>query len=331
MTDAAAPTATTTPSLSVVTVTWNHAEDVREFLEAIATTQKEVPFPIEMVIVDNASRDNTADVVEREFPWVKLIRTGKNLGFAQGSNVGLEAATGSHLLLLNPDARANAKAFMGMMDYLHAHPKVGCVGCMLLHADGLPQQSSFAELSPLSYWTNHSMLYPVLERVKKLAFRMGLSRKQPYATGWMQGACLLVPRAVYEKVGGMEASFFLYCEDTDWCHRIRKAGYGMVHMPNLTLYHSQMSSAKKKPEYTFRRVYRSIVHYTNRQFSGSEADRIFAAVLWDFRLRIPIYSALGMLLPARRDALRARVESARRLVQIIKTRNPDLYDDPPPS
>ena len=330
MTDAAVA-ATTNPSLSVVTVTWNHAEDIREFLEAIAATKKEVSFPIEMVIVDNASRDNTADVVERDFPWVKLIRTGKNLGFAEGSNVGMAAATGTHLMLLNPDARANGKALTGMMNFLQRHPKVGCVGCMLLHADGLPQQSSFAELSPFSYWTNHSMLYPVLERVKKLAFRLGMTRKKPYQTGWMQGSCLMVPRPVYEKVGGMEASFFLYCEDVDWCHRIRKAGFGMVHMPNFQLYHSQMSSAKKKPEYTFRRVYRSIVHYTNRQFSGSEADRIFSAILWDFRLRIPIYDLLAVLLPSKRAPIRDRARSARRMVQIIKTRNPDLYDDPPPS
>jgi len=319
------------PTLSIVTISWNQMGDIVEYLAAMQKSRGECVFPIEMILVDNGSRDGTPEMVERDYPWVKLIRNPKNEGFAAGCNVGLHAATGEFLMLLNPDAKAIGASLEGMVRFLQKHSDVGGVGCQLLHDDGLPQKSAYRELSALAYIQNNSMLYPVMEKLNKVLHKSGLFRRtQPYSVGWVQASCLIVPRRVYDKVGDLEASFFIYCEDTDWCHRIRKAGFRIVHMPNLQLPHKQKGSVNRRPEFFFRRVYRSIVHYTNRQFKGSTKENIFRAMLLDMRLRRPVYRLAAFLKPARREGLAERLRSVDRMIEIIKARDPDLYDDPPP-
>lgn len=320
-----------TPKLSVITVFWNGRDDVDEYLEAMDRTQREVPFEVESIIVDNGSVDGTGEYIRERYPWVKLVANERNVGFAVGCNDGLNAATGDYLLLLNPDARPNAKAFKGMVTFLERHRRVGATGCMLLHDDGLPQQSAFADLSPSSYWTNHSFLYPTREKIRKLIWRLGLAgSKKPRKVGWMQGSCLMVSRRVYDKIGGLEPSYFMYCEDTDWCRKVREAGYQVVHLPGLALRHRQMGSTKHKPEYCFRRVYRSVVLYTNRWMSGRERRRMLGVLAWDMRLRLPIYRVLWLIRPAERERYAARMASVRQLIDVIRAGDPDLYDDPPP-
>lgn len=317
--------------ISITTISWNQMDDIIAYLEAMKITRDAVEFEIEMILVDNGSVDGTPEMVERDYPWVKVIRNGKNEGFAVGCNVGLHASTGDFVMLLNPDAQANPESMTGMLTFMIKHPDVGGVGCMLMHEDGLPQLSAYYQLSPINYIRNHSFIYPYLERMRKTLYRLGVGvKKKPFRVDWVQASCLLVPKHVYEKVGDLESAFFIYAEDTDWCHRIRKAGYKIVHMPNLQMPHKQKGSVKRRPEFFFRRVYRSLLMYTMRQFSGGERDRILAVMLWDMRLRVPIYKMLAALKPAQRPALTERIESVKKLIAIVKSRNADLFPDPPP-
>ncbi len=319
------------PTLSIVTISWNQMDDILEYLDAMEKAKKECSYPIEMVLVDNGSVDGTPELIEKDYPWVKLVRNPKNEGFAIGCNVGLHACTGEYLMLLNPDALAIGKSLEGMMKFLERHSEVGGVGCQLLHEDGLPQKSAHGDLSPLSYILSHSMLYPFVEKIQKAVYKAGFFRKtKPCSVGWVQASCLIVPRHVYEQVGDLEGSFFIYCEDTDWCHRIRKAGYKIVYMPNLQLPHKQKGSVGKRPEFFFRRVYRSLVHYANRQYTGLSKELIFFTMLWDMRLRKPAYRIQSWLKPSRSESNVERLKSVDRMIAIIKARNPDLFDDPPP-
>lgn len=310
------------PILSIITVTWNHRDEIEEYLEAIESAGKSCRYPIELIIVDNASSDGTAQFVKERLPWAKVIENQSNTGFAVGCNIGLEAAMGDYLLLLNPDAFAEGSALEAMMRFLVKNNRVGAVGCLLRHDDGLPQISAYSEMGPLSYALNQSMLYPVRERLRKFFFRLGIRRRRPYECGWLMASCTLVPRAVYEKVGGLEPSFFMYCEDADWCQRIRVAGHAVIHMPNVSIRHRQKGSTKRAPEYTFRRVYRSVLHYANRQVHGFRREVFQFVMLTDMYLRLPVYRLVG--------GREERVNSVRQLIAIIKARDPDLFDDPPP-
>ncbi|CAN5354811.1 hypothetical protein BH09SUM1_BH09SUM1_25300 [soil metagenome] len=318
------------PTLSIITVSWNHRDEIAEYLRHVEAARAKCKFPIEMVLVDNASADATAELVKRDFPWVTLIENEKNEGFAVGCNIGLERAASDYLFLLNPDAYADAPALEAMIEYLQSHRDVGAVGCTLLHEDGQPQISAYPEMGPLSYAMNQSMFYPIREKLRKFFMRIGFRHRHPYECGWLQGSCILVPRAVYEKVGGLEASYFMYCEDTDWSQRIWKAGFKNVELPNVSMLHRQKGSSRRAPEYTFRRVYRSVVLYANIHITGARRDMMDRVMLADMRLRIPVYTLVGILKPSRKPAIKDRIASVRQLIKIIKARDPDLFEDPPP-
>lgn len=318
------------PHLSIVSVAWNHADEIGEFLSATAAAIAQAGLRAEIIIVDNASRDGTADLIEQRFPGVLLIRNARNRGFAEGSNQGLAAATGRHLLLLNPDARPNGPALRALVRFLDRHPSVGAVGCALLHHDRMPQQSAFPRLSPCSYILNHSMIYPLFEEARKRLWRLGLRRRRPYRTGWLQGSCLAVPRRVYTDLGGLDPSYFIYCEDADWCERIRVAGHAVVHLPNIAMSHRQKGSVRRAPEFCFRRVYRSLLHFANLHRRGIEHAAFRAVMTADMAARLPAYALLAALRPSRRAALAERRASVRLLLRVLRNGDPDFLPDAPP-
>ncbi len=318
------------PHLSIISVAWNHADEIGEFLSGTAEAITRSGLRGEIIIVDNASRDGTADMIAERFPGVLLIRNEANRGFAEGSNQGLAVARGRHLLLLNPDARANGSALRALVRFLDRHPAVGAVGCALLHDDGMPQQSAFPRLSPCSYILNHSMIYPVIEEARKRLWRLGLRRHRPYRTGWLQGSCLAVRRRVYTEVGGLDPSYFIYCEDADWCERIRVAGHAVVHLPNIAISHRQKGSVRRAPEFCFRRVYRSLLHFANLHRRGFEHAAFRAVMTADMAARLPVYALLALLRPSRRAALEERRASVRLLLRVLRHGDPDFLPDAPP-
>lgn len=317
-------------ALSVVTVTWNSGEKIAPYLESLAQARAATPFRIEVLIVDNASSDGTPDEVERRAPWARVLRNDANLGFAEGCNRGMAEATGGFLLLLNPDCVANAPALEAMVDWLRRNPRTGAVGCRLLRADGLPQRSAHGEPSPLSFVASNSMLSPLLEWPSKVLARRGGGVRPPRRCDWLMGSCIMTRRDVWERVGGLDAEYFMYCEDTDWCRRVRDAGWEVVHLPGVTMVHRHQESARGAPEFTFRRLYRSLVLYSKKRMTARRRRAFLRVVALDLRLRIPVYGLVGLLRPERAGGLRERVSSCRRLIDICRAENPDLYDDPPP-
>ncbi len=318
------------PTLSLITVTWNHRGELEPYLAALEKSRAETSLQLEPIIVDNASSDGTAASIREQLPWAVVIENATNTGFALGCNIGLERATGEYLMLLNPDAFVNSKALEGMVAFLRDHPRAGAVGCTLLHDDGRPQISAYAPLGATSYLLNQSFIYPVLEKLKKLIALVIPPGRKPRRCGYLMGACIMLRRDVYTKVGGLEPSYFMYSEDADWGERIRRAGHDVVFLPHLTMEHRQKGSSRRAREFTFRRLYRSTVHYANRNLTGAAHRNLMLVMKLDMTLRIPIYWVLSLALPGRREALRERIRSVRRLLAIIDARDPDLFEDPPP-
>ena len=319
------------PVLSIITVTWNHRAELGPWLKAMRRCLAESPFAVECIVVDNDSADGTAEFVEEALPGARVIRSGRNAGFAVGCNIGMEAARGRYLLLLNPDAFADAKVFSRMVSFLRRNPRVGALGCTLLHGDGRPQISAYADLSPLSYLVNQSMFYPIVEAVRKRVLdRMSVPRR-PRRVAWLMGACIMVPRGVYRQVGGFDPGYFMYSEDADWCRRIRDAGHAVVFHPGLSIHHGQKGSARRAPEWCFRRLYRSVLVYTHKHLTPGERRTLRLTMLGDMVLRLPAYWLVGLVKPDRRGAMAERRASVRRMIRLILVDDPDLFVDPPPS
>lgn len=319
------------PLLSVITVTWNHRDELEPYLAALEKTRDKLPFQLEVVIVDNDSTDGTADYIESRSPWVRVVRKDTNTGFAEGCNIGFREARGTYFMLLNPDAMATADALGGMVKYLEDNPAVGAVGCLLVHEDGLPQFSAYAPMGPIPYLLNQSMIYPVVEKARKILWKAGFMRSdKPRKCGWLMGSCIVVPRAVWEQVGGFDASYFMYCEDTDWCHRIRMAGHDVVFLPGLRMIHVQKGSSRRAAEWCFRRVYRSNLHFANLHKKGLSRLLFRATMLADMLVRVPVYMVLSVVLPGKGPFLRGRTRSVVRMIRIVWAGDPDTFDDPPP-
>lgn len=311
--------------LSLITVTWNHRDEIAEFLDAVRGVLEVMP-SVELIIVDNASDDGTAEFVQDYLPAARVIANEENRGFAGGCNDGLAAADGDYLMLLNPDCFAEAEALAGIVRYLRRHPDVGATGCRLLHDDGLPQISSYSPVSATSYFLNSSILYPFFERAKKLLFRLMPGGKRPRRVGWLMGSCIAVGADIYREIGGLEESYFMYAEDADWCERIRRAGYDVVFLPGLTMTHRQKGSSRRAAEFTFRRLYRSYIHYANRNLRGLNKRLFLTAMMVDMIVRIPVYMLLSIVKPDRKE----RLHSVRKLIACVWASDPDLFDDPPP-
>lgn len=305
------------PVLSIVTVFWNGLEDVDGFFGSIAEAKRRLPFPVETIAIDNASTDGTPEAIESRHDWVRLVRNGENLGFAPACNQGIDIARGDYVLLLNPDCEAGAEALAGMVRFLRRHPQAGAVGCALLHADGLPQHSWHHEPSWWSYWGTHSMFSPAVVRLGKLIYPLGSRDSRPFRVDWLMGACLMVPRRVIEEIGGLDPDYFMYSEDADWCRRIWEAGFEVVHLPRLSVIHHQGTSARRRPEFTFRRLYRSLLMYARKHLTGFAGTALRGAVLADLALRIPIYTLHGN---------RDRLESLRQVFSMYWNNNPEDVD-----
>lgn len=310
------------PELSVVTVFWNGADDVPAYLRALESARAALPFAVELVAVDNASSDGTADLVEELAPWARVVRNPVNEGFAGGCNSGLAAAGGRFVLLLNPDCEATGPALESMVRFLRRHRRAGAVGCTLVHADGLPQYSYHSEPSWLNYWRTHSLVSGLCLAATKWAHRAGVARaSRPLAVDWLMGACLMTRREVVEQVGALDAGYFMYSEDADWCRRMRDAGWRVVYLPGVGMVHHQGSTSRRRPEFTFRRLYRSMLLYVGKHRPGVPALAFRAAVVLDLALRIPIYRIHG-------DS--ERLESVRRVIAMMRANDPDLFPEQPP-
>jgi GT2 family glycosyltransferase len=276
------------PDLSVVIVNWNVASLLRACLASLipATSQS---FDVEVIVVDNASSDDSVVMVNTEFPQVTLIANRDNRGFAGGNNQGIAAADGRYVMLLNPDTEVLGDTLVTLVNYMDDHPDVGLVGPQLLFPDQQVQSSRrrFPTLGTLffeSTWLEALAPRTLLERFYVL--------DQPddavLDVDWITGADMLARREAIQQVGGLDEDFFMYSEELDWCRRIKAAGWRVVYQPAArVIHHVGKSSAQAVPERHIN-FQRSKIHYT-RKYHGQR----FAAVLRVYLLMLYIWQ-LGL-------------------------------------
>lgn len=226
------------PRLSVCIVNWNTREDLRSCLKALAAH----PYtggPQEVIVVDNASADGSAKMVREEFPEVRLIANAVNANYAHGTNQALEAATGDLLLLLNPDARVTAGALDALAASLSEHPDAGAVAAKLVSEEGAVERSVRGFPTPLA------ILRDILKLPSGEYRRPDFDYEKPGPAPQPMASCFLIPKRVYESVGGMDERFPLYFNDVDWCLRAHRAGYTIGYTPRAVVIHGHGGTTKR--------------------------------------------------------------------------------------
>jgi GT2 family glycosyltransferase len=200
-------------------------------VQAITTLIQNCSFPLEIVVVDNASTDETVETVQNRFPDVKLVQNQQNVGFGMANNQGFELATNDLVLLLNTDAFIKRGCIEKLVETMQSDVKIGVVGPKVLNEDGTLQPSIHPFPGPLravlEYWW--------LERLFPAGTRLGSYRNWTYAVQsdvpWLIGACMLVRKSVIDETAGFSEEFFMYAEETDWQKRISDSGWRIVFTP----------------------------------------------------------------------------------------------------
>jgi hypothetical protein len=232
-------------NLSIVIVTWNSEEFIRNCLDSIFLSQGN--FTSEVMVVDNGSSDGTAKIVEQFYPQVNLIQNKKNLGYAKANNQGIEKAKGKYVLLLNPDTQVLEDALSLMYEFMEENPKIGALGPKLLNPDKTVQAScrEFPTFFTLIWeFSGLSRLFPrsrVFGRWRMGYFNFDKQRE----TDQPMGSSLMLRRATLEDVGAFDENFVMFFNDVDLCFRIKKGGWKIYFYPEAKVIHYKGASTRK--------------------------------------------------------------------------------------
>lgn len=246
--------------------------------KCLASVASQSDIDSDVIVVDNASEDNSLDVVRDRFPWAKLIAFDCNLGFARANNQALKICEGRYVYFLNPDTEVRQGAFSATLEFMESRPDVGLAGTRIINPDGSSQPSL-------------EMRYPG----EKYAKRELKGLKGDIA--WVLGASMIARREIVDGLGGFDESFFLYGEDQDLCLRARKKGWTIGYIPEAVVVHwGGQSERNNLPVDVWKRKFEAEFvfykkHYTRKTIRAiSRANRIQA--LWrifTLKLILPLY------------------------------------------
>ncbi len=237
------------PDLTITIVSWNTRELLRSCLQSLRASGARASFEIH--VVDNGSRDGSAEMVRAEFPDVLLIANAENHGFAAANNQSWAQARGRYWLLLNSDTEVKPGALDALVALMDAQPRAGLATARLVNPDGRPQHCAQPAPSIWRTLLEASRLHKLLPNSLRGRVMLGLywNYRETVRIGWTWGTALIARRAAVEEVGPLSEAFFMYGEDLEWCLRMRRRGWEVwfCHTAEVLHYGGQ-SSAQQWPD-----------------------------------------------------------------------------------
>ena len=276
------------PDVSVIVVTYDGRDLLRRCLAALAA---DAPHEAtrELIVVDQASSDGTGSWLQAEHPDVRLVPLERNVGFGAGNNRGAALAGGRWLLLLNSDCFVDPGAIDELVRFGEGAPEIGIVAPRLRWPDGSLQRSCRRFPSPYRIATEYLYLRKLAPRSAALnGFYCGeFAHDAPRRVDWLTGACLLVRRELYERLGGFDESFFMYSEEVDLCRRALDLGFETWFDPVAGATHVWGGTAKRDPGPALRENVRSQLRYLDRHDGRAAAEAARGVMLAGLALRAP--------------------------------------------
>ena len=282
--------------VSIIIVTYNSVDYLVKCLDSIyASTTKS---SYEIIVIDNASRDNTYDIVSPMYPNALFIKNEKNNGFAYANNQGIAITRGKYLLLLNPDTLVINNAIDVMVDFLESNPNAGACGCKVLNDDGSLQPSFFGfptlikELGHLFRVDRMRWLYAMFKSSKLLSkiARTNLAvlntADSVMDVDYLLGACLMIKASVIERIGPLDGKIFMYIEDTEMCYRIKAKGYGVYYVPYGEIIHFGGKSSATDDQRMLREYTRSRLYFYRKYYGNFKTFALKAIIIADMLFKM---------------------------------------------
>jgi len=288
--------------ISIVIVAWNAQHYLKLCLESLAAAPPRRS--MEVLVVDNASSDATVEMVESQFPWVKLIKSPENLGFSKGNNVAIRQAKGRYIALVNPDVIVFPGCLDALADFLDENPKVGNVGPRVLNPD-MSLQSSCRRFPTL--WNNFCSASGLSSKFKNSRFFAGehmfyFAHDQTRPVDVIVGCFSFIRREAFDAIGLLDEDLFMYGDDVDWCRRARNAGWGVVFYPGAQAIHDRGKTTAPYPVRFAVAQQRSVLQYWTKHHGFLDVLGIRGIMFFHHTLRYSIALASGLLSPSRRAA-----------------------------
>jgi GT2 family glycosyltransferase len=283
--------------LSVIIVNYN----VRQFLENALTSIKRAMEGMdgEIIVVDNASDDGSTEMVRTKFPDVVLLENPRNEGFARANNTGLRRARGRNFLLINPDTIVQEDTLRVMLRFFDETPDAGLAGCKILNPDGsfqLPCRRSFP--TPWVAFTKIAGLSALFPR-SRLFGRYNLTYLNPdetYPVEAVSGSFMMMRREAYERVGGLDETFFMYGEDLDLCYRVARAGFRVYYVASTKIVHFKGESTRRSDIDEVRHFYEAMEIFVEKHFSHSALVKFLLTLGIEIRAAMAFLARAGRIL-----------------------------------
>lgn len=261
--------------LSVVVV---HYRSPEQLFQCLASLEAGVGgLAIEILVIDNDSRDGTPAALSTRCPRVRVITNAENLGYARAVNQGINATGGEFVLVLNHDCEVRPEAVAHLVGFLRTHPHVAIAGPKLLNSDGSLQFSARAFPNHLTFLFNR---YSILTRLlpnnpfSRRYLLTDWDHSSVREVDWLSGACLMARRSAIERVGLMDEAFFLFNEDVDWCRRMRMAGLGVCYVPDAVVMHAVGASRGKVSARVIVARHLGMIHYFHKHHPANPVSRL---------------------------------------------------------
>lgn len=236
--------------LSVIIVSYNTRQLLDDCLRSLAEAEQPAG-GVEIIVVDNASRDGSQALVREQYPAVRLVENEQNLGFSAANNAGTAVAHGRYILFLNSDTRVGKRALVEPLAYLDEHPDVGAITVRLIYPTGERDPDNHRGFptpwNAFCHFSGLSRLAPASPRLNGY-FQSYADFDKTHAVDVIAGSFMMMPRRVVDELGGWDESYFFYGEDIDFCYRIREAGYAIIYYPHVEVLHYKGASSGLRKE-----------------------------------------------------------------------------------
>jgi len=259
--------------VSILIVNWNACDLLSRCL---ASLRGLAGVRTEIIVVDNASVDDSVSMIRTDFPEVHLIAGNENRGFAAANNLAASKATGRYLLLLNPDTEVPPDTLAKLLTYADEHLDVGAIGPRLVNADGTMQRSCWRSYPDITsafveafYLWKLSWL-PLVRRSEYAQEELDAIRDVDH----LLGACMLIRQTAWEVIGPLDERYFLFLEETDWCRRAKGQEWRIIYYPFVAVIHHGQHSMRQQASRSSFHFYRSYCHFYRESPHGSRTGLI---------------------------------------------------------